>query len=151
MSGPFLPYHSSLTVPMSHYEYDKWWGMVEIGIHCLGRSSQADFWLICCVKISLCCPHFPHLDSVCQDHHFSHITAAWLFHCIRVVDTPLLSWRGICLIRHFFSVVRSQWPFPFALDLHPTHHLHVWQRILLVLVVAKCHDLPFSLSFASRQ
>ena len=41
------PNHSSLTVPMSYYEYDKRINKVEIGIHCLFWSLQADVWVIC--------------------------------------------------------------------------------------------------------
>ena len=33
--GPVEALHGSLTLPMSHYKYDKWLDMVEIGIHCV--------------------------------------------------------------------------------------------------------------------
>eukprot|EP00956_Cyclotella_meneghiniana_P028119 scaffold64877_cov46-Cyclotella_meneghiniana.AAC.1 len=34
---------SSRTVPMSHHEYDEWYGKGEIGIHCLKWYIQATF------------------------------------------------------------------------------------------------------------
>ena len=44
--GSQHPYHSSLTVPMSHYMYAEWWYMVEIGIHCLQWSLITTHWLL---------------------------------------------------------------------------------------------------------
>ena len=43
MFGSVHPYHSSLTVLMSHYEYDEWSDRAVIEIHSLIRSLQADF------------------------------------------------------------------------------------------------------------
>eukprot|EP00956_Cyclotella_meneghiniana_P029743 scaffold73043_cov40-Cyclotella_meneghiniana.AAC.1 len=34
-------YHSILTFPMSHYEYNKWQDKIEIGLHCPQRSPGA--------------------------------------------------------------------------------------------------------------
>ena len=39
--GWMHPHHRSLTVLMSLYEYDKWSDKVEMGIHCLQWSQQA--------------------------------------------------------------------------------------------------------------
>ena len=49
---------SILTVPMSHCMYIEWWGMVEIGIHCLQWSPWAGFSVMDGEKFSLISVHF---------------------------------------------------------------------------------------------
>ena len=50
--------HSSWTVPMSHFKYNEWWDKVEIGIHSLQWSPQAQFWVMGGEIFSLRSPHF---------------------------------------------------------------------------------------------
>ena len=80
--GSLLPFHSSLTVPMSHHEYyNEWWDKAEIGIHCLQWPPQAHFWVMGGYE-----GHLSHLHCSCQDcgcwESYSHFTAAWLFQCL---------------------------------------------------------------------
>ena len=54
--GSLHTYHSSLTVPMSHYEYTKWQDMVEIGIHCPQWSPFSDFSAVGGIKPAISRP-----------------------------------------------------------------------------------------------
>jgi hypothetical protein len=111
------------------------WGLARVKLVWLTSCQCSEYNLLCPV---VQCPASVHQFSVSATIiPCDFVPRQTFLGGIRVVDTTLLSWRGICPIRHFFfSVVCSRWPFLLALDLHPTHHLHVWQRILLVLVVA---------------
>ena len=115
---------STLTVPMSHCMYIKWWGIVEIRKHCLQWSPRAGFSVIDGEKLVLLLS-FQHQDWVSWSPQT--ITAApWLFQCLIVCVSNGEAWLRLeCIVCNglhgllFQSWMERNW----ALYLHiPMHH-----------------------------
>ena len=81
MFGLVQEFHGSLTLPISHYKYNEWWGKVEIGGWALKWSPPLVFESGYGGKVGLALLHFSHQDWMTLDW-FNNFTASQPFWCL---------------------------------------------------------------------